>query len=117
MVNEEVNCGSREEVKNALRRMKEGKAVGQNELPVKVWKCMREMGIKFLTILFKKLLVGERMPKEWKRYVFIPIYKNKGNSQCYGSYIGKKLMSNNMKIWERIIKARLRYRVEISKQQ
>ena len=27
-VNEEVNCVSREEVKNALRRMKKGKAIG-----------------------------------------------------------------------------------------
>ena len=35
MVNEEVNCVSREEVKNALRRIKKGKAVGPDELPVK----------------------------------------------------------------------------------
>ena len=36
VVNKEVNCVSREEVKNALRRMKKGKAVGPDELPVKV---------------------------------------------------------------------------------
>ena len=36
VVIEEVNCVSREEVKNALRRMKKGKAVGPNELPVEV---------------------------------------------------------------------------------
>ena len=30
MVNKEVNCVSREEVKNALRRMKKGKAVGSD---------------------------------------------------------------------------------------
>ena len=47
VVNEEVNCVSREEVKNALRRMKKGKAVGPDELPVEVWKCMGKMGIKF----------------------------------------------------------------------
>ena len=35
MVNEEVNCVSREEVKNALRRIKNGKAVGPDKLPVK----------------------------------------------------------------------------------
>ena len=29
-----------EEVKNALRRMKNSKAVGPDELPVEVWKCM-----------------------------------------------------------------------------
>ena len=36
VVSEEVNCVSREEVKNALRRMKKGKAVGPDELPVEV---------------------------------------------------------------------------------
>ena len=34
VVNKEVNCVSREEVKNALRKMKKGKAVGPDELPV-----------------------------------------------------------------------------------
>ena len=78
VVDKEVNCVSREEVKNALRRMKKGKAVGSDELPVEVWKCMGNMGIKFLTRLFNRLLVGEQMPEEWGRSVLIPIYKTKG---------------------------------------
>ena len=36
VVNKEVNCVSREEVKNTLRRMKKGKAAGPDELPVEV---------------------------------------------------------------------------------
>ena len=36
VVKEEVNCVNREEVKNALRKMKKGKAVGSDELPVEV---------------------------------------------------------------------------------
>ena len=55
MVNEEVNCVSREEVKNALKRIKKGTAVGPDESPVEVWKCMGEMGIEFLTRLFNRL--------------------------------------------------------------
>ena len=117
VVNEEVNCVSREKVKNALRRMKKGKAVGPDKLPVEVWKCMGEMGIKFLTRLFNRLLMGERMPEEWRRSVLIPIYKNKGDAECCGNYRGIKLMSHTMKVWERIIETRLRDRVEISKQQ
>ena len=46
LVNQEVNCVSREEVKNALRRTKKGKAVGPDELPVEVWKCIEEIGDK-----------------------------------------------------------------------
>ena len=64
VVNEEKNCVSREEVKNALRRMEKDKAVESDELPVEVWKCMRKMGIKFLTRLFNRLVMGERMPEE-----------------------------------------------------
>ena len=73
VVNKEVNCVSRE-VKNTIRRMKKGKVVEPDELPVEVWKCMGNMGIKFLTRLFNRLLVGERMPEEWRRSVLIPIY-------------------------------------------
>ena len=36
VVNEEVNYVSRKEVKNALRRIKKGKAAGPDELPVEV---------------------------------------------------------------------------------
>ena len=57
------------------------------------------------------------MPEEWRRSVLIPIYKNKGDAQCCGNYRAIKLMTHTMKVWERIIKARLRDRVEISKRQ
>ena len=59
------------------------------------------------------------MPEEWRRSVLIPMYeyKNKEDQQCCGNYRGIKLMSHTMKVWERIIEARLRHSVEISKQQ
>ena len=118
VVNEEVICVGREEVKNALRRMKKGKAAEPDELPVEVWKCMGiKMGIKFLTRLFNRLLMSERMPEKWRRSVLIPIYKNKVDAQYCGNYRGIKLMSHTMMAWERIIEVRLRDRVEISKQQ
>ena len=72
VVNEEIICVSREEVKNALRRMKKGKADGPDKLPVEVWKCMGEMGIKFLTRLFNRLLMGERMPEELEKECAYP---------------------------------------------
>ena len=106
VINEEVNCFSREEVKNALRRIKKGKAVGPDELPVEVWKRMGKMGIKFLTRLFNILLMGERMPEEWRRSMLIPIYKKKMGHTVCGNYREIKLISHTMKIWERIIEAK-----------
>ena len=78
VVNEKVNCVSREEVKNALRKMKKGKAVRPDELPVEVWKCMGKMGIKFLTRLFNRLLMGERMPKNGEEVCLSQSIKTKG---------------------------------------
>ena len=98
-------------MKNAMKKMKKGKAVGPDELPAEVWKCMGEMGIKFVTRPFNRLLMGKRMPEEWRRSVLIPIYKN-----C-AYYRGIKLISQTIKIWERIIEAQLRDSVESSKQQ
>ena len=115
VVNEEVNYVSREEVKNAVRRMKKGKAVGPEELPVEVWKCMGKMGIKFLNRLFNRLLMGERMPEEWEGVCLSQSIKTKGTYNAVETteeYV--KLMSHTMKVWERIIEARLRDRVEIS---
>ena len=55
------------------------------------------------------------MPEEW-RSVLIPIYKNKEDTLCCGSYRGIKLMIHTMKIWEKIIEANLGDKVEISEQ-
>ena len=80
VVYEEVNCVSREKVKNPLRKMNKGKEVGPDELPVEVWKWVGEMEIMFLTRMFNKILAAERIPEEWRRSVLIPIYKTKGDA-------------------------------------
>ena len=49
--------------------------------------------------------------------VLIPIYKDKGESKECGNYRGIKLMSHTMKLWERVVEARLRQEVEIGDQQ
>ena len=48
VVNEEINCASREEVKKRTKKDEKGKAVGPDELPIEIWKCMGEMRIEFL---------------------------------------------------------------------
>ncbi|KAK3510590.1 hypothetical protein QTP70_011796 [Hemibagrus guttatus] len=56
------------------------------------------------------------MPEEW-RSVLVPIFKNKGDVQSCSNYRGIKLMSHTMKLWERVVEARLRKVVEICEQQ
>ncbi|KAK3527650.1 hypothetical protein QTP86_030767, partial [Hemibagrus guttatus] len=47
--------------------MKSGKAVGPDDIPVEVWKCLGEAAVEFLTSLFNRVLESERMPEEWRR--------------------------------------------------
>ncbi|KAK3566076.1 hypothetical protein QTP86_025544 [Hemibagrus guttatus] len=103
--------------KKALKRMKSGKAVGPDDIPVEVWKCLGEAAVEFLASLFNRVLESERMPEEWRRIVLVPIFKNKGHMQSFSNYTGIKLMSHTMKLWERVVEARLRKVVEICEQQ
>ncbi|KAK3545443.1 hypothetical protein QTP70_007704 [Hemibagrus guttatus] len=97
--------------------MKSGKAVGPDDIPVEVWKCLGEAAVEFLASLFNRVLESERMPEEWRRSVLVPIFKNKGDVQSCSNYRGIKLMSHTMKLWERVVEARLRKVVEICEQQ
>ncbi|KAK3530967.1 hypothetical protein QTP70_007276 [Hemibagrus guttatus] len=115
-VEQKVDKIRKDEVRKALKRMKSGKAVGPEDIPVEVWKCLGE-AVEFLTSLFNRVLESERMPEEWRRSVLVPIFKNKGDVQSCSNCRGIKLMSHTMKLWERVVEARLRKVVEICQQQ
>ncbi|KAK3516533.1 hypothetical protein QTP70_021738 [Hemibagrus guttatus] len=116
-VEQKVDKIRKDKVRKALKRMKSGKAVGPDDIPVEVWKCLGEAAVEFLTSLFNRVLESEKMPEEWRRSVLVPIFKNKGDVQSCSNYRGIKLMSHTMKLWERVVEARLRKVVEICEQQ
>ncbi|KAK3557836.1 hypothetical protein QTP86_003178 [Hemibagrus guttatus] len=116
-VEQKVDKIRKDEVRKALKRMKSGKAVGPDDIPVEVWKCLGEAAVEFLTSLFNRVLESERMPEEWRRSVLVPIFKNKGDVQSCSNYRGIKLMSHTMKLWERVVEASFRKLVEICEQQ
>ncbi|KAK3524445.1 hypothetical protein QTP70_029322 [Hemibagrus guttatus] len=116
-VEQKVDKIRKDEVRKALKRMKSGKAVGPDDIPVEVWTCLGEAAVEFLTSLFNRVLKSERMPEEWRRSVLVPIFKNKGDVQSCSNYRGIKLMSHTMKLWERVVEARLRKVVDICEQQ
>ena len=57
------------------------------------------------------------MLDEWTRSVLVSIFKNKSDVQSCSNYRGIKLISHTMKLWERVVEARLRHEVMISEQQ
>ena len=71
-MNLEVEKISKEEVRENIKRMKNGKAVGPDDIPVEVWKCLGEIALEFLTKLYNRTMESERMPDEWSDSVLIP---------------------------------------------
>ncbi|KAK3512380.1 hypothetical protein QTP70_007445 [Hemibagrus guttatus] len=68
-VEQKVDKIRKDEVRKALKRMKSGKAVGPDDIPVEVWKCLGEAAVEFLASLFNRVLENlekayDRVPRE-----------------------------------------------------
>ena len=77
--------------------------MGPDGIPVEVWKSLGEEGVDMLLDLLQKIFKQEKMTAEWRNSVIVPIFKEKGDIQDCGNYRGIKMISQSMKIWERII--------------
>jgi hypothetical protein len=56
-------------VKKTLKRMKTGKTLGSDDIPIEVLRC--------LTKLFNIIFQSNKMPDEWRRSIYVPIFRNK----------------------------------------
>lgn len=83
-------------VNNALR-MKMGKAIRHNEIPINIWKCLGNAGAGWLTNFFY-MIYNNKTPNKWKKSTSILIYKNKGDIQKHTNYHEIKFMGNTKKI-------------------
>jgi hypothetical protein len=66
------------EVKDALKRMNGGKAIGLDGVPIEVWMTLEDVVIVWLTKLFNLIFRSNKMPDEWRRSILVPIFQNKG---------------------------------------
>lgn len=106
-----------DEVKRALSKTKNGKAVGPDEIPSELLKMCGTSGISWLTSLFNLILSQGKMPDEWRKSNLIPFYKNKGDVADCGNYRAIKLTSHALKIWEIVIANRIVEITEITPNQ
>jgi hypothetical protein len=103
------------EVKKALKRMKGGKAMGPDGIPIEVWRGFGDIAIVWLTKLFNLIFRTNKMPEEWKQSILVTILKNKGDVQSCTNYRGIKPMGHTIKLWERVIEHRLRQMTSVTK--
>jgi hypothetical protein len=66
------------EVKDVLKRMKGGKAMVPDGIPIEVWMNLGHIAIVWLTKLFNLIFRSNKMPDVWSQSILVPIFKNKG---------------------------------------
>lgn len=101
----------KEELKEAIKEMKNGKAPGYDKITAEMIKNMGERGTQKLLEIFNKVWEEEKIPKDWEIGLIVPIYKKGDNKDC-NNYRGITLLSTIMKLFEKIMEKRLRKEIE-----
>src|SRR6266550_6007049 len=101
----------KEEVFLAMKEMKNGKAVGIDEIPIEVLKCLDDRGIQEIVKLCNRIYATEEWPKDFVRTVMTPIPKKQGTRKCE-EYRSISLISHAAKIMLRILNRRLGMKME-----
>ena len=95
-----------EEIKLAIKQLKNNKAAGIDEVTVEMLKAGGNPVAQRLHSMLQLVWRSEEIPAAWKRSIIIPILK-KGDSLDCKNYRGISLLSIVGKIFTRIIQQRL----------
>jgi hypothetical protein len=94
------------EIRKAIKRLKSGKALGFDGVPIIILKNMPRTAFVYLAYVFNSCIKLCYFPKIWKHASVIPILKpGKDHSTTPSTY--RPIMSSISKVFERIILKRL----------
>ena len=100
-----------QEVEAALRKMKNGKAAGKDQVNIETLKAGDETIAKQLAKLYTKCLTERRIPKTWREANMVIFFK-KGNRKDIKNYRPICLLSNMYKLFTKIITTRLEKKLD-----
>ena len=111
--NEAINQPfTEEEVSKQIKRLKNDKAAGIDNILNEFLKASPEKLITVITKLFNIVLDSGMIPKEWSIGVLVPLYKNKGSKNNPDNYRGITLLSCFGKLFTATINDRLTHFLE-----
>ncbi|XP_020298507.1 uncharacterized protein LOC109862780 [Pseudomyrmex gracilis] len=109
--NEEIEEITKEELVKQLRKLKKGKALGENRIENEAWRLMPErIGEVFLKLI-RKIWREGGIPEEWNRGIISPIFKKEEKGKVK-NYREVTLMDTAYKICANILNERLKREVE-----
>ena len=95
-----------QEVRQAVRNLKQGKASGLDGTCGEFLKYSENIVAPFLTKLFNKLYDMNVFPSDWCKSVIIPLFK-KGDNKIPDNYTGISLLSIASKVFTAVLNKRL----------
>ena len=95
------------EIRTAIRKMKNGKSGGKDNITVELLKADIDVSEEWLEDLFKTIWDSEEVPKSWKQGLIVKIPKKGDLTKC-GNWRGITLTSVPSKVFGRVIIDRIR---------
>ena len=99
------------EIERALKKMKNGKAAGGDEITSEMLKALGDFGIDKLTLLFNKIYDTGFLPEEMLSSTFITLPKKPKANEC-GDDRTLSLMSHITKLLLRVIQERIYKKID-----
>ena len=104
---------TREEVKYAIRKLKNGKSAGPDGLIGEFFKNSGDVVVNFLVKLFNVLFDSGVFPSDWTESIIMPLFK-KGDVNDPNNYRGISLCNISSKLYSSIINKRLQNWISIN---
>ena len=95
-----------DEVLQAIKKLKTGKAPGTDQIPPEFLKCIKDSILDFLVTLFNNIYESATFPAVWATAIIVPIFK-KGNPDNPHNYRGISLLNVVSKLFTSIMTSRI----------
>ena len=97
---------TREEVEQAVKKLQNGKAAGEDEIVAEMLKSGGEVMIDWLLEILQEVWRTKQLPSEWKKSILVPVHKKKDRKVC-DNYRGISLLSIPGKVLSLVLLDRL----------
>ena len=95
------------EVKWTLGSITTNKVSGGDGIPAELFQILKLDAVKVLHSICQQIWKTQQWPRDWKRWVFLPI-PNKGNPEVCSNYHTIALISHTSEVMLKILQARLK---------
>ena len=106
-----------EEVRSAIHKMKNDKSTGPTGVAAEMLKASGESGARWMSDLFNTVVKKGIIPEDWSKSWMVSIFRGKGDALECNSYRGITLLEHALKVFERVIEAKLREKLDIDDMQ